>query len=368
MRKFQLAVVYAMLVTCTATAEKIFANGKCDTADDTYSIFTEYTDLNPDIYPTFKALLDDARASILADGIISIDMKTCGDPLFAAMSWKCDYDYTEIPPIPSDPSIRRIPLDEVSMRIGYNKRFLHSGENEWRLVGPDPMESADAPMSYGTRLGEIMYDADSWLKDQLFEQLLSDYEVANYTPLLSAMYFVPEIVFSESGDDSNSVYVTIDSSKVTVMAPPGDLVADRFAKEITADQNTLLDVPEVSILSLAFEAAFWAKKIIDHCSVPGDVKRESLPVSSGHTPTTHPTSLGIVRRVEGSDHRIDFIEGGVLIQPDLFERNPNTRDVSALNSKLIDDVVSKAPRGTANWTVNVGETTYAGVTISVVRR
>ena len=322
-----------------------------------FSQFIEENSLNNATPEIMEQLFVDARWSILEDKIISIDIKPCTHNVFSriGMGFTCELDV----PIIKDRTVRRIPLD-ASAWIGYNHKFLHSGETETWVATYDSTEEISRPMSYGRLFGEYMYEADVWLKEKMFSDLIPLWEQQEVTPSATSLSlnFVPDITFSETVETDRTIW-TLDETKIEMKGEGLDPVSESFANDIKSDPK-LLEIPEMSQLFVAFQAAFLASKAIDCLGRP--LNKPEWPYDSTKTPYSHQLSAGIVNLPSSSD--LHWFQGGVRISPERFRSNENTPQVTDDNALLIDSIVAGIPPDKTDWTVKIGTTIYVGSTIS----
>ena len=250
-------------------------------------------------YGHFTVLIDEARASIVEDSRISIDMRPCWDPLLEQMGIACNMSNTNRP---EGEKVYEVGQDAI---IGYNGKF-RTTNNEWR-TDLDPLMTTNPPMAYGTRLGEVMFRADAWLKGQLFEVLLYMYEDTNYPrpERSSHMNFVPDIDFSYSSELAR-VYITVDGMDVAIERSDSDPVVRQYAKDFA--EGKVGYHPHIDDLVVSFYAAFWGFQA-ERC------KKESvseLEYDEERTPLTYPLRAGEVRR-QGEGGLT--LRGGVIPSP-----------------------------------------------------
>ena len=325
-----------------------------DVGDKRYSLFAEENLAKWVDFVEFNRLVDEARTSWASDGGIAIDIRPCTDPLFRDMQFQCYEDDPEDLIIPDDNNIHRLPIDAV---VGYNGKYRDPNKDDWRTAGR-PLEPAAPPKSYGTQIGEIMFRADSWLKNQMFTELFAIYEQKNSQPLTRfRMNFVPDVDFSRSDNSrvtgTNLVvqHVTLDSMAMKLEVTE-DPVLTEYSERFAAS-DLVSQIPELTDLIVAFHAAFWGY----HAYLcVGDV--EELDIAPDRTPLTHPVSARNIRVSQGQE--LFLLLGGVAIFPRFFEYAP---EVSTGDRKLIDDVVSQIPSAPGPWKVKLGEDTYLGLTI-----
>ena len=291
----------------------------------------------------FRTLIEEARLAQGYGQTMSVDMLFCDNPVFVGTELQCDKAYEATPFI-----------------VGYNSRYLDQRDGNFGTWITSGSRDATAPVSYGRQWGRYMYEADSWLKDQVFEKIVPKWEQEGVEPSSGTIRLAATGGHHETAG-FQWVYATLhEETRVIAVEYDGD---DDFLHRYKRDvfDNDELERSQIERLEIAVRALFVAQKL-EECIGMDDgeigLLQDRLEVNESLTPTTHPTRIV---PIDHNDKQFRFM-GGVIADPSVFRIDDNTPRVSNTDVRTINEVIEKIPRNEIEWKVETDSVGYVGWT------
>ena len=343
LRTFILATLSICLIAQSLSAQTKEGGAHCAlyTSEERFDAYINEDELRQRMdISTFNTLFKAARQSLWHDKMITVDIKACIHESFANMGIGCDKD------------------EKKSAWVGYNHRFLHPTiDSTWVTTWG---EQTDVPPdSYGTLLGKYLYEADVWLKETMFSELIPSWNKVQQIPQEASIsiYFEPNIQSSMTrvlGD----VYWTIEKTDIRIVGDGPDPTAIEFVNKLKDDPQTRREEPINNLMTI-FKIAFLADKA-NQCPVLELSRDHEVPAKTSHpiegTPTSHPIREGTLEFGRESY----TLYGGVRIDSSFFEASETHSDGEI---ESIEDILNTVPQDATEWRVEVEDTAYVGITL-----
>ena len=332
------AVLIHLIAQSISAQTKVGAHCSLYDSRQRYHAFIAEDELQHEDIPTLHKLFKVAQRSLLHNGMITVDIKACVHESFDRMGIRCTEDEVK------------------SAWVGYNHRFLHPiKDGTWVTTWGE--ETDDSPDPYGTLLGKYLYDADVWLKETMFSELIprwnKDQRNLQEEEDSISIYFEPNIQASET-QIQGDVYWTIEKTEIRIVGDglENDPIALMFVNELKDDPYTL-EIKPIKDLMTVFKVAFLADKANRCPSAQISSDQDHDPT---RTPTSHPVKEGTV--ISGRESYTLY--GGVRIDSSFFEASKTHSD-DELES--IGKILNEVPQDKTEWRIEVGDISYVGITL-----
>ena len=338
--RVMIALFSAITVAGLGHAEKI--TSVCyhpDTVSEEIPELIVITESQPlaELIPHFNRLFHESRLAIESNADISLDMRLCDDPLFFGSQLYCD--------------------GATLVRIAYNGKYLDGDGQWWELTSLFRWKRASLPVLFNTLFGQYMYEADSWLKSALLEEIASrTRRTGKEPPTRGVMTFVPAKNLETHAEEGVMAVQANTQRLISIEIKDASVRSEyqNFADQIIED----VDGSAMQNLAFAFGALFLAhsRKECKGYWTYNDEKRNDRQAT---TPTQEPRRIRETR-IGDQDY---YVIGGVRAQLGEFLVNDETDTMDKTEFEIIKRVVEAGEPGETHWTFKVHDTEHHAVVI-----